>query len=254
MIGDIVYFVDYDWRSDHWSVKFGIVDYTNNGNTSVDLICPADYRYVNGVPIDQFESETEWHKLPKGWSYNTQLSRIETRTPKEAAEFYKMARVDNPNDIKEGLSKGYLIKVRDRFNGYVGDEVDRHKGYRTIKTYQSWTLNYASQTKTNVRMPDRELFDTYAEAIAHKEELIAARNQLLNQTDEQFSREEIEKDLRLLPESVRETYRQGIEKIVADTPIEFVVTKRKDGKLLWRDEREKCGWKEVEYVTEGTGA
>ena len=39
----------------------------------IDYLVLRERRLVNGIPIDEFESETKYKKLPKGWRYNTKL-------------------------------------------------------------------------------------------------------------------------------------------------------------------------------------
>ena len=84
--GDVVYWCH---RSGHeFSVHWGMVDEQFSDAVIVDYLVPRERRLVNGIPIDKFESEYRYKKLPKGWLSTDELCNI-TYDPlsKEELEF-----------------------------------------------------------------------------------------------------------------------------------------------------------------------
>ena len=75
---DIVYWCHYKGNADY-SVHYGMVDEQFSDAVVVDYLVPRERRRVDGVPIDEFQSEQRYRKLPKGWTYNTEFVCI---TPK----------------------------------------------------------------------------------------------------------------------------------------------------------------------------
>lgn len=244
--GDIVYFTTYDWRSGKYGTNFGVAEEPlEDGTCYVDLVCFADYRYINGIHINDFLSETEWRKLPKDWTYDTELFTVEDRTPDEVRERYAKTAVADVAAIKALIRDGCLILAKDRFNGVVEAEIDRHKGWRIVKHYPSWTVNYANQTKTYERFQEKDLYPTFSEALKRAAKLEKTRKALLNLTDDEWSKLEIEKVISRFPRKEQKKYRAWVEEITKTVPVFDLVVRRFDGKLQWRLEQEK-EWKEVQ--------
>lgn len=70
--GEIVYWC-HSYGNGIYSVKYGMVDEQYSDAVIVDYLTPRDRRLINGIPINEFESEEKRKKLPKGWTYNTPL-------------------------------------------------------------------------------------------------------------------------------------------------------------------------------------
>lgn len=64
--GEIVYWC-HNYGGYRYAVHFGMVDIQYDGGTvDVNYLVPRERRRVNGIPIDEFESEQRYKKLPKG--------------------------------------------------------------------------------------------------------------------------------------------------------------------------------------------
>ena len=68
--GDIVYWCHSEGNG-RYTVKYGMVDEQFSDAVVIDYLAARERRLVNGIPIDEFESETKYKKLPKGWTYDT---------------------------------------------------------------------------------------------------------------------------------------------------------------------------------------
>lgn len=61
-----------------YSVHYGMVDEQYKFDVYIDYLAPRERRriysdYIKGIPIDEFNTEQRFHKLPKNWSYDTKL-------------------------------------------------------------------------------------------------------------------------------------------------------------------------------------
>lgn len=162
--GDIVYWCHQ--KGYNYSVHFGIVDLQYDGGTvDVDYLVPRERRRVNGIPIDEFENEDKYKKLPKGWSYDTELFKV-TYDDYTAEEIdFGMTNnetqtfITNPKKIKEAYDKGYLVKKKTIFRGIIEADITTN-GYRIIKTYPRW----GERVICHVSINPYQLFSTYEEA------------------------------------------------------------------------------------------
>ena len=106
--GDVVYWVGRRRHSPYECyVDYGIVDEEFSDGVCVDRLHIRDNRYINDIPYKEFPSVTKWQKLPKGWTYNTELFEMEWRNNDWAV--LNTLRIDNPEDIKKALELGILI-------------------------------------------------------------------------------------------------------------------------------------------------
>lgn len=236
--GDIVYW--HRQEGNRHSVAWGMVDEQFSDAVLVDILEHKENRLINGVPIDEFRSETKYKKLPKGWTYNTQLFEMTyLDIADERMKKHINSKIDNPIDIKLMYDEGLLVKADTKFHGRVEAEVSDN-GYRIVKKYPMWEkqpLLHAS-----IR-PDKCYF-TYEEAKAevdtYEQELI----RISKLTDEEWSIEEIDKMLNrcLYTPDERAKYRKwllGLNNIVE------VETRCWSGEIQWKYEKNKK-WNNIE--------
>lgn len=58
-------------------VSYGMYEHESMyGNHTVSRLRPPEIRLINGIPFEEFQSETEFKKLPKGWTYSTDLYTV----------------------------------------------------------------------------------------------------------------------------------------------------------------------------------
>ena len=162
--GDIVYWCH---RSGHeFSVHWGMVDEQFSDAVIVDYLVPRERRLVNGIPIDKFESEYRYKKLPKGWTYKTRLFNI-THEPLGEKESEFKLKIDNPQSIKEAYEMGYLVKDSTIFHGRIEEDITK-EGFRIIKKY-----DYRDHHIDHVSIVSPELYFKYDEAKKVVDENIA---------------------------------------------------------------------------------
>ena len=233
--GDVVYYVDAE------RIGFGIVDEFTTDYAYVDLLELAEHRYVNGIPIDDFHSETKWSRLPKGWTYNTDLFTLEEKVPEAEVERRRQLRIDRPEDIRAALDEGILVKSEKKFHGIVEAEID-HGYYRIVKKYPHWTYTYGRTIKPYLKINRDYIHSSYQEAKRHLEGILEARRTLQSLSDEEWSWMEIRKVLKY----VDEDYRKECERFLESLPdIWDVEIKKRDDMILWRRFEHRTEWTEI---------
>ena len=106
--GDIVYWCRNEGNG-RYTVRYGMVDEQFSDAVVIDYLTAMERRLVNGIPIDEFESETKYKKLPKGWTYDTRLFEI-THSDLTEEEIFYFIDFKKPETIKKGYDLGYLVK------------------------------------------------------------------------------------------------------------------------------------------------
>lgn len=185
--GDIVY-----WCHQHgheYSVHYGMVDEQFSDVVCIDYLAPRERRIVDGIPIDEFQSEQRYRKLPKGWTYNTQLFEItyDTLTEEETAFLLDITK---PESIKSAYDKGFLVKDSKIYHGKIEADVTKN-GFRIVKKYPMWERHISN---TSIR-PDKVYF-TYEEAKREVNDNISEFNRQANLSDYDWSVEQIDKTLK----------------------------------------------------------
>ena len=184
--GDIVYWCHQ--KGHKYSVHYGMVDEQFSDAVVIDYLSARERRLVNGIPINEFKEESNYKKLPKGWTYNTKLFELTFEEPSQAEKDFVFD-IKNPNCIKEAYDKGYLVKDSTIYHGYIEEEVTK-EGYRIIKRYPMYEYHISS---TSVR-PDKVYF-TYEEAEKEVNENVAELYRQANLSDYDWSVEQIDKTI-----------------------------------------------------------
>ena len=189
--GDIVYLCHSEGCG-RYCVKFGMVDEQFSDAVIIDYIVPRERRLVNGIPIDKFESETKYRKLPKGWSYDTQLYELtyEPWTAKEIALNDKWATIiKTPSKLKELYNNGILVKDSTIFHGKIEADITK-EGFRIRKYYPMWEHHIDS-----VSIVPYKVYFTFDEAEKEVQENIAEFDRQAALSDYEWSVEQIDKTL-----------------------------------------------------------
>lgn len=185
--GDIVYWCHHGGNADY-SVKYGMVDEQFSDAVVIDYLVPRDRRRVNGVSIDEFQSEQRYRKLPKGWTYNTKLFEL-TWDDLSYEESIFILDVTKSETIKEAYDKGYFVKDSTIFHGIIESEVTKD-GFRIVKKYPMWQHHI---DHVSIR-PDK-IYLTYEEAKKEVDENIAEFHRQASLSDYDWSVEQIDKTL-----------------------------------------------------------
>ena len=229
--GDVVYWVGRHKHSPYeYYVDYGIVDEEFSDAVCVDRLHIRDNRYINDVPYKEFPSVTKWQKLPKGWTYNTELFAMEWRNNDWAV--LNTLRIDNPEDIKKALELGILVYLKDYDQTVPRSEIDKKLGWRIRKEHDDsfYVYPYVSLQKDKA-------FKTYAEAQAVIDAQEAEWKRQSELTDEEWSIEQINNDLQRWakiysksPEEVQKVrdFLLGMDKV------EDIETRVFDGDFQWK--------------------
>ena len=183
-IGSVAYFVN---QSDvnKWNVGYGLVEahYTHNIVLTM-LDANKTARTVEGIPFSDF-TMTEWRKLPKGWSYDTDLvgDSLQWSNYQELNTKYQAIDYTNPSSILQAYKDGVLIEVEKNDYGYIDAEIDRKNGYRLVKKYPMWQEDKA----WNKSFYYWEIYKDYASVQAVIDEQRADLKRLSEMTDEEYS-------------------------------------------------------------------
>ena len=153
----ICYFIENDM------VIFGAYSYKSTCTHVVKRLRTPEVRLINGIPFDEFESEIEFKKLPKDWTYNTRLweeSIDQWKYEKYVAEFGTV-NVKDTKRIQELFDNGLLV-IAPIVDKFIEAEID-HGFHRIVKKAHGYPLGYGEH---NDYYPD-DVFDTYEECEKH---------------------------------------------------------------------------------------
>lgn len=182
--GDIVFFC-HSYGNGRYRVKFGIVDAVYCDGVVLDYLAPCETRMIDGVPLEEFKPTDKFKKLPKGWTYNTELFSVTYR------KMFSDLRVDitDPASIKHAYEIGALVKRRDKFNGNIEAEITK-EGWRIVLKYPMW-----NNEPNGITLNHREAFLTYKEAKEVVDKNLAEFKRQLSLTDAEWSKELIDKEI-----------------------------------------------------------
>lgn len=177
-------FYPYDWK-----VEWGVVEENYPSEVCLQHYEPLNVRTINGIPVKDFKTPTEWQKLPKGWTYNTKLFEYgsdESLFPNNPRDY----KLDKPEDILKAIEDGMLVRVQDQ---------DAHCHYKTEITKEGWRIvckhdiNDYHPSYSSVMF--NEVYPTYEEAQKVIEAEKAERERQANLSDYEWSVEQIDKIL-----------------------------------------------------------
>ena len=181
-VGAIAYYLKD--RAHKPTVQFGEVIEHYPSCIVLQLYELKDRRMIGGIPIAEFPSTTRFQKLPKQWTWDTDLIHMEFAPHPEEA---KAIRLCVPESIREGISNGCLVRVRDNDHCTLDTEITKD-GWRIVKKYVGYVFD-------RISVPWHEVYPTYDEA---SESAAKIYEEILRQrslTDEEWSVEQIDKTL-----------------------------------------------------------
>ena len=184
--GDVVYWCHNDGNG-KYSVHWGMVSDQFSDAVIIDYLEPRERRLVNGIPIDKFE-DNKYHKLPKDWTYNTDLYEIEYTEFSKKEKSFKWD-IKNTEIIKDAYNKGYIVKSETIFHGVIEAEITK-EGYRIVKKYPYWK-HHSDHVSIH---PDKVYF-TYDEAEKEVQLNVNEFKRQVELSDYDWSVEQIDKTL-----------------------------------------------------------
>lgn len=126
-IGSIAYYVKK--RGYKWSAWFGIVTEHYADCVELELYDLPETRRIGGVKYDDFVTPTHWAKLPKGWSYDTDLVNLSFDEYPSGTNLY----INKSEDIVRAINEGLLVEVAERDYSTIEAEIDKTYGYKLVR-------------------------------------------------------------------------------------------------------------------------
>lgn len=259
--GTIVYYVTDRFRKCYadptaWTVEFGVFDGLSTYRISKDNIMTSqsegivltlerkNCRWVKTLtsdwtPFGEFKSETEMHKLPKNWSYNTDLFWVENRYPQDDCFNFD---IRDRKKIKQLYDEGWLVELDKNDHRHIKAEFD-HDYYKIVKKGSFYSDIYQKSLFYNL-LYDR-IFLNYNEAQKKAKQLYEIEKNISLIALHDDCMDDLEECLTFISDADRRAkYR---EKILSMGEIEKFILRHVDGKILWDYRNAKpLKWKEVE--------
>lgn len=237
--GDIVYWCHHNGNVDY-SVHWGMVDEQFSDAVVIDYLVRKENRLVDGVPLEQFQSEQKYRKLPKGWTYDTRLFELSF----DGNDDEKLAEIDikNPEQIKKAYEDELLVKDSTIYHGHVEAEVTKD-GFRIVRKYP---MNFHHIDHVSIR-PNKLHFG-YATAEKEVKDNIAEFYRQAALSDYDWSVEQIDKTLGYwqkfhdASERERLAYRDWL---LGMKNVEAIETRFYQGEIQWKYEKNKR-WNYIE--------
>ena len=181
--GDICYWCD--CLNGQFKVSFGMICCFDYGAACIDYLAIKERRRVNGIPMEQFATEKEYHPLPKGWSYDTEMFRI---TWDDVLEKEKL-NIRDPASIAEAVRTGLLVKKSTVFDGSIDTEITGSKGHLVYRLVKKWPSNICREPSGS-KVLVTELCASYSEAEKRVEAARLEKIRVANLSDEEANDEE----------------------------------------------------------------
>jgi len=240
-IGEVAYFIrQYKDKPHMYYVDYGTVEEHYATEIVLQLYVTKERRLINGIPYNDFTTPTEWRKLPKGWTYSTELYELDTDMSD-----YKIASrsfyVDNPEDIKAAIAEGLLVKIQDKDFSYIETEIDRKLGFRLIRKSDPYDYH-----PSWISRPYYEVFETYEEAQKKIFAIEAEYKRISELSDYDWSVELIDRALNrgiglsIITEHQGEQIR---DRLLAMDRVEDIEVRLYNGGIQWKY------WKNKRWIT-----
>lgn len=198
-IGSVGYYVsDMSYLKD-WNTNFGIVAEHYHDSIVLQLLEPVEQRIVNGVPmngrlidgvpIENIITPTEWRKLPKWWKYDTELFTIGYRNDScKIKEILQNIDIRNPKDILNACESEYLVEVGTGRNvnshSHITADIDRDLGYR-LRICENSNM-YHSSTRY-VSLMYHKVYNNFEAAQKEVDEKRSSFKRMADMTDYEWS-------------------------------------------------------------------
>lgn len=239
-IGTVVFFISGPIGKRR--VEFGTIDFHYPGAVALALYDFPRKRAIDGVPIDQMHFPTPIKKLPKNWTYNTELYKVTYLPyPPEVEEEVKHLSPRKAEDIRRAIDIGFFANRRDVDYSKIETNFSKGDGWQIVKRSTPFSAPLINTSKAT-----HEIYQTYEEA----EEVIKAEERQLQieseMSDEEWSIYQIDRTLSKIsmPETDREQYRNFLLSL---DKIEDVVVRLSDGSIQWKYDKNKR-WNNIEIM------
>ena len=180
--GDIVYW--HDSHDRYCRIKYGMVDTQFSDAVCIDLLDWRETRTIEGIRFDLWNPDFKPRKLPKKWTYDTQLFTLgKTDDYNIIDNIFRTLDIRNKDAIRKYYDDGYIVKKTLQHYAYPIAIIEKGTWYlnKKFKTY----------TPTTISLEPHMVYDTYEEAEIEMHAYDAERDRIANLSDEEWSIEQI---------------------------------------------------------------
>ena len=239
-IGSVVYFLRYVKGSSRKCVAYGTVIEHYAGEIAVQLYESTDLRTIEGVPVKDFRTPTEWKKLPKGWSYSMQL--INYGWLEVPSKMKEPSHFEDPEWVKGMIADKLLVPPRENDHAHFRTDIDIKNGWRITRDYSD-----VDERPDTMCIHYTHCYATYVEAQAELDAIKAELEKQAALSDREWSIKQIDEKLNFyaylygLPDDKKNAIR---ERLLALDDIEDVVTRINLRRFEWKYDRNRR-WKVI---------
>lgn len=239
-IGQIVYYVN-PYRH---TVEWGVVKEYYSDGYGLALYEIVDARTVEGVPIAEYDFQQKPRKLPKGWSYNTDLvhlgmdEAIMKRMKEEVVDY-------SPENLKHLTDCGLFVRPSSQDKSCNVEDNISKDGYTIVKKY-----SYSQRSRSDFACVNWHFcYHTVDEARAVVNAYKAELKRQAGLSEAEWSIEQIDKTLsgcyNMNEEAKKATREWLLNREKEDgIQVEDIETRCFGGVLQWKKWHNKT-WKEV---------
>jgi hypothetical protein len=194
-VGSVVYYIqNHSTIPNKPIIKFGIVEEHYASEIALKLYEIVDTRTINGTPIKDLKTPSKWYKLPKGWSYDTELIKYGSNFIERFPDYYnncKSVSINNPDSILTAIDDGVLVPTDENDHCNIETEITK-EGWRIVRNYHSYPNTW---TPSWISLYFHDAYSTYEEAKAVVDAKEAEFKRQSELSDYDWSVEQIDKSL-----------------------------------------------------------
>ena len=194
-IGSVAYYIqNHSTIPNKPIIKFGIVEEHYASEIALRLYEIVDTRTINGTPIKDLKTPSKWYKLPKGWSYDTELIKYGSNFIERFPDYYnnlKSIKINNPDSILTAINDGVLVPTDENDHCNIETEITK-EGWRIVRNYHSYSNTW---TPSWISLYFHDIYSTYEEAKAVVDAKEAELKRQSELSDYDWSVEQIDKSL-----------------------------------------------------------
>lgn len=229
-IGDIVYFID-PFVQDKWD--WGVVEEHYSDGYAIALYEIVNDIMIDGIPINEFPFNHPRKKLPKGWTYNTQLYQI-SNDPKWTKIKKEEIYTGEKENLRHLIDIGLFVRPSSQLHGAVESDINKDGYTIRLNSYygDKHRSDYAVVTQNNCYNTVKEaqnIVDAYKAELKRQSEL----------SDYEWSVEQIDKTLNKLTWMDSEYKAKVRDWLLKQDNVEDIVTRATTNGIEWKYDRNK---------------
>ena len=204
-----------NYIANEYCIRFGLLDSVYPGNVLVRCL-EVDYkRTIDGIPVSDFQTPTDWKKLPRGWTWNTRLFEVKNNfNPFDDCKYDLLTQ----DGIRKAVEDGYLAETGSIDHSVFSTEVTK-QGWRIVRDIYQQPYHPA----TMILQMD-EVFDDGYEAQMKAVHLNDELYSTTEMSDHDYNVAELDELLNKIPftdDEAKQRYREQILSLADFDDLEF---------------------------------